>query len=254
MAAPCMECHARPKVRGRHRCATCLLRTLPIGEQVAASAARLAMVPEPLRVKRTPKLMRSAPEGRAWCASCQSWRDDEDFGKNATRCRACVSAAAHGAMIEKTYGIGGSEYARLLALQGGKCAICRARPKSKRLAVDHDHATNAVRGLLCKRCNRDLLGAAHDGKPILLAGWHYLNTPPSSGVWVAPEAGQAQPGESGAQRPSNAFGKPSGGKPAAGAAADVAPSVFAPGWRWVDPVLVADAYAAFTEYFEPPKF
>lgn len=44
-------------------------------------------------------------------------------------------------------------YDRLLALQGGVCAICGKPPKRNRLAVDHNHDTGAVRGLLCFRCN-----------------------------------------------------------------------------------------------------
>lgn len=47
-------------------------------------------------------------------------------------------------------------YEELLAEQGGGCAICGARPKSRRLDTDHDHRTGAVRGLLCHRCNRAL--------------------------------------------------------------------------------------------------
>ena len=53
-------------------------------------------------------------------------------------------------------GITDDEYARLLAAQDGHCALCENRPKSRRLHVDHDHATGAVRGLLCHRCNRNL--------------------------------------------------------------------------------------------------
>lgn len=105
-------------------------------------------------------------------------------------------------MIAKTYGLTPSEYEELLELQGGKCAICRGRPVSKRLAVDHDHTTEAVRGLLCSRCNHDLMGASWDSGAIALALWHYLNTPPTSGQWRAPELGLAAPGD--AVRPSKA--------------------------------------------------
>lgn len=48
------------------------------------------------------------------------------------------------------------EYAALLALQGGHCALCPNTPKTRRLAVDHDHRTGRVRGLLCFRCNHFL--------------------------------------------------------------------------------------------------
>lgn len=44
----------------------------------------------------------------------------------------------------------------MLAEQAGGCAICGAEPKTRRLHVDHDHKTGAVRGLLCYRCNRAL--------------------------------------------------------------------------------------------------
>lgn len=54
----------------------------------------------------------------------------------------------------KRYGITPRQYARMLEMQGGRCAICRKRPKTRRLAVDHDHQTKRVRGLLCMRCNR----------------------------------------------------------------------------------------------------
>ena len=54
-------------------------------------------------------------------------------------------------------------YARMLEAQGGVCAVCH-RPETqlrvngdvKRLAVDHDHETGKVRGLLCHKCNRAL--------------------------------------------------------------------------------------------------
>lgn len=56
----------------------------------------------------------------------------------------------------KALGVTDEEYARMLAAQGGGCAICGAKPKTRRLHVDHDHASGKVRGLLCHRCNRAL--------------------------------------------------------------------------------------------------
>lgn len=201
-AAPCKECGRRPKALPAQRCLTCQLRHLPIGDQVAASRKRLAMVPLELRVKRNKAMQALAPDDTAWCAACQSFRDDVDFAKNATTCRSCSSAKAHGAMIEKTYGLTAEEYDMLLERQGGKCAICRAKPKSQRLAVDHDHKTGAVRGLLCSRCNHELMGAAWDSKAMATALWHYINTPPATGRWLPPEtAGELEPA-SGSQRPS----------------------------------------------------
>jgi hypothetical protein len=44
-------------------------------------------------------------------------------------------------------------YDDLLALQGGGCAICGAKPGTRRLHIDHDHRTMTLRGLLCHRCN-----------------------------------------------------------------------------------------------------
>ncbi|UYL87156.1 endonuclease VII [Microbacterium phage OscarSo] len=203
-AAPCKECGRRPKAPGRHRCDTCQLRHEPIGDQVAAARRRLAMIPEDMRLKRSKKILELAPAGTTWCAGCQSFRDLVDFAKGATKCRPCASAVAHEAMVAKTYGITGDDYAALLKRQGGKCAICRARPKSKRLAVDHDHKTGAVRGLLCSRCNHDLMGSAWDSLAIAVALWHYLNTPPASGAWLPPEAAPGLMPVESAVRPSPA--------------------------------------------------
>lgn len=46
-----------------------------------------------------------------------------------------------------------TEYDSLLKKQNGVCAICGKPPKKTRLAVDHDHKTGRVRGLLCFFCN-----------------------------------------------------------------------------------------------------
>lgn len=48
------------------------------------------------------------------------------------------------------------EYETMLATQNGVCKICKRPPKNKRLAVDHDHTTGNIRGLLCGPCNTAL--------------------------------------------------------------------------------------------------
>jgi len=179
---------------------------MPIGDQVQESRRRLSMVPPELRRKTVPAKL--WPDGTRWCAGCQSFVMLEDVPKNGAQCRACKSAKTHASMIEKTYGLTATDYDSLLAAQGGRCAICRARPKSKRLAVDHDHKTGAVRGLLCSRCNHDLMGSAWDSMSMALALWHYMNTPPASGYWRSPELGLLAPAvieeRDDAQRPSKA--------------------------------------------------
>lgn len=62
----------------------------------------------------------------------------------------------------------------MLEEQNGRCAICLCKPRTKRLAVDHNHKTGKVRGLLCSRCNHGLLGYAHDSVEMLLRAYEYV--------------------------------------------------------------------------------
>lgn len=87
--------------------------------------------------------------------------------------------ARHDTRVQAVYGLSAGEYKLLHAYQGGKCAICRrATGKTKNLAVDHDHETNVVRGLLCSRCNW-FLGHIRDSKDVALQLLVYLHTPPA---------------------------------------------------------------------------
>ena len=64
--------------------------------------------------------------------------------------------------IFKDFGLTKDGYNTILQLQGGTCAICQRHPDKIRprrnLAVDHNHETGEIRGLLCYRCNHVLLG------------------------------------------------------------------------------------------------
>lgn len=180
---PCrIETCLLPKETPSHHCAYHRLQREPIERQISAARLRLASVPEDARLTRVAAEM--WPPGFRFCAGCQSVVPR--FYTSGSRCSACASEAGHSAMIERTYDLTAVQYSALLELQDGRCAICRARPRSQRLSVDHDHRTGRVRGLLCSRCNHDLLGAAHDSLDLLDASVFYLRTPPASGDWKPP--------------------------------------------------------------------
>lgn len=72
-----------------------------------------------------------------------------------------VAASRRRYEIKRKYGITWDQYVQLLEAQSHACAIC-LRPEGAAhpvtgnvmsLAVDHDHVTGEVRGLLCRLCN-----------------------------------------------------------------------------------------------------
>ncbi len=79
---------------------------------------------------------------------------------------------ARNARLRK-FGITEEDFSQLMKRQKGVCAICKAFPggRWKILAVDHDHKTGKVRGLLCMTCNTMLGRLERRFKAILT----YLN-------------------------------------------------------------------------------
>lgn len=83
--------------------------------------------------------------------------------------------------LKKLYGITLEEYERMHEAQGGVCAICKCAELKKHkitgevmmLAVDHDHTTGKIRGLLCSQCNHGL-GNFRDSRSLLQAASAYL--------------------------------------------------------------------------------
>lgn len=72
--------------------------------------------------------------------------------------------------LKKRFGLPYEEWQRMLADQGGRCAIC-PRPATD---VDHDHETGKVRALLCNSCNKGL-GFFRDDPDLLRRAEEYLN-------------------------------------------------------------------------------
>lgn len=75
------------------------------------------------------------------------------------------------------FGLHPHMFETLLRLQNHRCAICRGFPKAadRELAVDHDHYTLRIRGLLCENCNRAIGLFDHDRR-ILQRAARYIST------------------------------------------------------------------------------
>lgn len=86
-----------------------------------------------------------------------------------------AALAAHTRNV-KRFGITPAIYSDMLKAQNNVCAICGQLETAvgyERLAVDHCHTTNKVRGLLCSSCNM-ALGKFKDNVNNLRAAAAYL--------------------------------------------------------------------------------
>ncbi|SDK65804.1 endonuclease domain-containing protein [Nonomuraea jiangxiensis] len=148
------------------------------------------------------------PEGQKFCARCAEIKPKEEFGSNRASkdgltiyCLPCHVVVTRENKIKKygsernylltyRYGITEDDFERMLARQGGLCAICRVVPG---VFVDHCHATGLVRGVLCFNCNNGL-GHFGDNTVLLELAALYLD---GEVLWpefvVLPERREAGP-------------------------------------------------------------
>jgi len=129
---------------------------------------------------KTVREVREVPEGHKYCPRCEEVKPATEFGRNralksglTNYCKPCHNSVMrenrikhHGSIrnyhLKRRYGITEDDFERMLARQGGLCAICRVVPGT---FVDHSHATGQVRGILCFNCNN---GLGHFGDNLVL--------------------------------------------------------------------------------------
>jgi recombination endonuclease VII len=82
--------------------------------------------------------------------------------------------------MRKNFGLEPEEYQAMFDAQGGLCAICRRsetavdqKGRIRKLAVDHAHANNKLRDLLCMNCNQGI-GKFKENIQFLQAAIQYL--------------------------------------------------------------------------------
>ncbi len=80
-------------------------------------------------------------------------------------------------MLKTTYKITIEEYNKLFNEQNGCCAICLVPQEKfkKRLAVDHNHVTNEIRGLLCSNCNIKVVSVVENFSHLIPKAIEYLS-------------------------------------------------------------------------------
>ena len=100
----------------------------------------------------------------------------------ATRRVSKTSLSKRDRYLQRKYNITEVEYIQMLKYQDYRCGACkRHRNEFKRhLAVDHDHRTGVVRGLLCYHCNRWVIGKHRPEK--IIGAANYLDEWPAQFV------------------------------------------------------------------------
>lgn len=183
---PCPRCGGAKEPGKRRYCEACREALLPIWQRrdYERSRERSQNLVALRAAEGRSRVKRAGPDDTLRCGGCGEFLPKTSFatagaGKWNAYCRPCYSHYSHDRRLRTTYGIDADEYAQILKIQDGRCAICLKRPRKVRLAVDHDHRTQAVRGLLCSRCNHKLLGGANDSAIMLQRAASYLEAPPA---------------------------------------------------------------------------
>jgi hypothetical protein len=118
-----------------------------------------------------------AVPSKARCPACRRSKPAASFYPDRQRknglgpyCKLCVSA-----IRKRCYGLSPDDYRALLVKQADRCAICKLKESAKgmTLAVDHDHVSSLVRGLLCSNCNNGL-GRFKENPQTLMAAARYI--------------------------------------------------------------------------------
>lgn len=132
------------------------------------------------------KTARATARTEKRCPCCNEHKPLESFAKSAARvdgrqsvCKQCGLVYRRGpgqrtSDIKRRFGISNERFIDLLAIQGNVCAICGGPPKGRGMyAIDHDHSTGALRGILCTTCNTGM-GCFHDDTALLEKATRYL--------------------------------------------------------------------------------
>lgn len=110
--------------------------------------------------KRSETIKKMYADGVAGFGFKQKYTTDEQRGE-----------ARKASRLKTKYGLSKEVFNLMLAGQNGKCLIC----DKAAVAVDHNHRTQEVRGILCAQCNTGI-GFFEDNPEFLMRAAAYLQT------------------------------------------------------------------------------
>jgi len=146
----CKECYKSDSSKKRYL----LLASVPNGFKICSKCKEIKLLNCFYNKNETSDKLTS------WCKSCTLKNNKNWHDKNKERTRIWNKNYS----LMKEYGITLDQYEQMLKEQNGVCAICSKKESAfnhvtKRvwdLAVDHEHKTGKIRGLLCRRCNQTI--------------------------------------------------------------------------------------------------
>ena len=126
------------------------------------------------------------------CSQCGETKSIDLFDPNRGRCKPCRRAYQRTYRantpgyhrknnLRQRYGLSYDDFQSILHAQNYCCAICEVEIShgleyrtNRSVAVDHNHDTGEVRGILCSKCNL-MLGHARESTEILYKSIVYLS-------------------------------------------------------------------------------
>lgn len=189
----CSYCQKPPKEKslsfreGKLFCQTCLMVEARLGKKDREERKRL---------KR----------GTSKCIRCDTIKPLEDFPISRKKrdgnpryayCKVCHGEYQRKQRMKRFFNLTIEDYNTIFKHQDGRCAICLKEPilgvrpsgrKRLRLAVDHDHKTGLIRGLLCMWCNR-ATGFFRDDVKKVRRVYKYFKSPPATEALGSPRFG-----------------------------------------------------------------
>ncbi|MQA83418.1 MAG: recombination endonuclease VII [Streptosporangiales bacterium] len=129
------------------------------------------------------------PDGHKRCPGCGETKPFSEWYRNRrsrdgynTYCKKCHGARDARDYLRRAHKLTLDDIQQLVAQQRGLCPICLSAPA---VQVDHDHATGAVRAVLCFTCNVGL-GLFKDRPDVLRRAANYLEGDVWRPVRIAP--------------------------------------------------------------------